>query len=66
MERDERGYVLTGRDLMGADGRPPSGWPRQPLPLETSLPRCFAVGGVRRSVKRVALGRRARGRSPSS
>jgi thioredoxin reductase (NADPH) len=49
VERDERGYVLTGRDL--------DGWPlaRPPLPLETSLPGVFAAGDVRyRSIKRVA------------
>jgi thioredoxin reductase (NADPH) len=50
--RDERGFVLTGRDLE-RDG----GWPltRPPLLLETSLPGVFAAGDVRaRSVKRVA------------
>ena len=49
VERDERGYVLTGHDL--------DRWPlaRPPLPLETSLPGVFAAGDVRyRSVKRVA------------
>jgi thioredoxin reductase (NADPH) len=56
VERDDRGYVLTGRDLLRA-GEPPAGWTleRPPLRLETSLPGVFAAGGVRHgSVKRVA------------
>ncbi len=51
--RDRWGYVQTGADV--ADGDAP--WPleRPRLPLETSVPRVFAVGDVRsRSIKRVA------------
>jgi thioredoxin reductase (NADPH) len=48
VELDEKGFVLTGQ---GVAGRPQSAL----LPLETSLPRVFAIGDVRSSsVKRVA------------
>ncbi|MGM1058723.1 FAD-dependent oxidoreductase [Saccharothrix sp. Mg75] len=56
LERDERGFVLAGPDLV-ADGRPPAGWEldRPPYHLETSLPGVFVAGDVRAdSVKRVA------------
>ena len=49
--RDDRGFVLTGADV------PRDTWPleRDPLPLETSMPRVLAVGDARHgSVKRVA------------
>src|SRR5919107_1401037 len=56
IERDNRGFIVTGQDLL-RNGRPPQKWPleRHPLLLETSMPGVLAAGDVRhRSVKRVA------------
>jgi thioredoxin reductase (NADPH) len=58
VERDERGFILTGPDLI-RDGQHPKGWnlERDPFLLETNVPGIFAVGDVRHgSVKRVASG----------
>jgi thioredoxin reductase (NADPH) len=58
VERDERGFLLTGPDLI-RDGQHPKGWTldRDPFLLETNVPGIFAVGDVRHgSVKRVASG----------
>jgi thioredoxin reductase (NADPH) len=55
IERDEQGYLITGRELLESALR----WDetREPLPLETSMLGVFAAGDVRRgSIKRVASG----------
>ena len=50
LERDELGYVCTGRDLPEWAHRE-----RSPYPLETNLPGMFCVGDVRHdSIKRVS------------
>ena len=58
VERDERGFILSGPDLM-REGKRPKGWQldRDPSLLETNVPGIFVVGDVRHgSVKRVASG----------
>jgi len=51
LERDDAGYVRTGRDLATWTGE------REPFPLETNLPGVFCAGDVRHgSIKRVSSG----------
>jgi len=58
VERDERGFILSGPDLLH-DGKRPNGWrlDRDPWLLETSVPGILVAGDVRHgSIKRVASG----------
>jgi len=54
LQRDERGYICTGRDVSDLPG-----WTgkRTPFLLETNLPGIFCAGDVRHdSIKRVSSG----------
>ena len=56
VQRDGRGFVVAGPDLL-VDGRRPAGWTaeRDPYHLETSVPGVFVAGDARvDSVRRVA------------
>lgn len=58
IRRDDRGFIISGPDLI-KDGKYPECWTleRPPGLLETSIPGIFVVGDVRHgSVKRVASG----------
>jgi len=58
IERDQRGFILSGSELV-RNGQRPKGWnlDRDPGLLETNIPGVFVVGDVRLgSVKRVASG----------
>ena len=55
VSRNDKGFVVTGQELLRREDR--SGWPlaRSPYALETSVPGVFAAGDVRLdSMKRVA------------
>jgi thioredoxin reductase (NADPH) len=53
--RDERGFILTGRDVGSGSVTPAWLLDRDPHALETSMPGVFAAGDIRHgSIKRVA------------
>ncbi len=53
LERNEKGFILTGPDLPRANGRP-RGWTldRDPFLFETNVPGIFAAGDVRAGANR--------------
>jgi len=53
LERDEKGFILTGADLPRVGGRP-RGWTldRDPMMFETNIPGVFAAGDVRAGANR--------------
>jgi thioredoxin reductase (NADPH) len=53
VERDDKGFILTGLDARTATGRP-KGWTldRDPLMFETNIPGVFAAGDVRAGANR--------------
>ena len=58
VERDAKGFIISGMDLM-RDGKRPRGWTpdRDPFMLETSVPGIFVAGDVRHaSAKGVTSG----------
>jgi thioredoxin reductase (NADPH) len=53
VERNEKGYILTGPDLQRVNGKP-RGWllDRDPFMFETNVPGIFAAGDVRAGANR--------------
>jgi thioredoxin reductase (NADPH) len=53
LDRDEKGFILTGAELPRINGRP-RGWTleREPLMFETNVPGVFAAGDVRAAANR--------------
>ena len=67
VERDDRGFILSGPDLI-RDGKKPESWTlsRDPSLLETSIPGIFVVGDVRHGSVSVLLPAWAKAPSSSS